>query len=162
MPAWTRTARIAVLCGSLFFLCGTLCPAVTRAADPRKVLRMAMQSAESKLDPQAESDSVSGAINDNIFDALLQYDYLARPARLRPRTTEALPEVTNDGTVYTLRIRRGIYFSPDPAFGGKPRELTAEDYVYSIKRLFDPKIRSQWLFLVEGKIKGAEAVVAAA
>src|SRR4051794_1825844 len=67
------------------------------AADARKVLRMAMQSAESKLDPQAESDSVSGAINDNLFDALLQYDYLARPARLRPRTAEALPEVTGDG-----------------------------------------------------------------
>ena len=129
------------------------------AADPRKVLRLAFQSAESKLDPQSESDSGSGAISDNIFDALLQYDYLARPARLRPRTTEALPEVNGNGTVYTLRVRPGIFFSPDPAFKGTQRELTAADYVYSIKRLFDPKLRSQWLFLVEGKIKGAEVLV---
>jgi ABC-type transport system substrate-binding protein len=132
------------------------------AADPRKVLRLAYQSAESKLDPQAESDAASGAISDNIFDALLQYDYLARPARLRPRAAVALPEVNADGTVYTLRVKPGILFTPDAAFGGKPRELVAEDYVYSIKRLFDPKQRSQWLFLVEGKIKGADAVMAEA
>ena len=132
------------------------------AADARKVLRLAYQSAESKLDPQSESDSGSGAIADNIFDALLQYDYLARPARLRPRTAVALPEVSADGRVYTLRVKPGIYFTPDPAFGGQRRELTAADYVYSIKRLFDPRLRSQWLFLVEGKIKGADALAAAA
>ena len=142
----------------LLFVC---CVAMSHAlaADPRKVIRLAYQSAESKLDPQSESDSGSGAINDNIFDALLQYDYLARPARLRPRAAVALPEVSADGTVYTLRIKPGIVFTPDPAFGGKTRELVAADYVYSIKRLFDPKLRSQWLFLVEGKIKGADAVM---
>ena len=93
----SRTHHIVVLCGSLFFLCGTLCPAVARAADSRKVLRLAFQSAESKLDPQAESDSGSGAINDNIFDALLQYDYLARPARLRPLRRRASELGAADG-----------------------------------------------------------------
>ncbi|HET7732065.1 MAG TPA: ABC transporter substrate-binding protein [Usitatibacter sp.] len=150
--------RSAFLClFATLFAC-----AVAHAADPRKVLRLAFQSAESKLDPQAESDSGSGAICDNIFDALLQYDYLARPAKLRPRTAEALPEVTHEGTVYTLRVKPGIHFTPDPAFGGRARELVAADYVYSIKRLFDPKLRSQWLFLVEGKIKGAGAAMAEA
>lgn len=132
------------------------------AADPRKVLRLAYQSAESKLDPQSESDSGSSAIADNIFDALLQYDYLARPARLRPRTAEALPEVNADGTVYTLRVKPGIYFTPDRAFKGARRELVAQDYLYSMKRLLDPRNRSQWLFLVEGKIKGGDAAMAAA
>ena len=132
------------------------------AADPRKVLRLAFQSAESKLDPQSESDSASGAISDNIFDALLQYDYLARPAKLRPRAAEALPQISADGKVYTLKVKPGIHFTPDAAFKGRPRELTAQDYVYSIKRLFDPRRRSQWLFLVEGKIKGADEVMAAA
>jgi ABC-type transport system substrate-binding protein len=136
--------------------------AAVEAADPRKVLRLAYQSAESKFDPQSESDSGSGAICDNIFDALLQYDYLARPARLRPRTAAALPEVSADGTVYTVRVKPGIHFTPDPAFKGARRELVAQDYAYSIKRLLDPKNRSQWLFLVEGKIKGGDAAMAAA
>jgi ABC-type oligopeptide transport system substrate-binding subunit len=55
------------------------------AADMRKVVRVAYPSAESKLDPQAESDEASAGINENIFDSLLEYDYLARPARLKPR-----------------------------------------------------------------------------
>ncbi|HSS28995.1 MAG TPA: ABC transporter substrate-binding protein, partial [Usitatibacter sp.] len=126
-----------------------------QAADPRKVVRSAYPSAESRLDPQAESDEASGAINDSIFDSLLQYDYLARPAKLTPRAAEALPEIREDGRVFILRVKPGIYFTPDPAFGKKKRELTAQDYVYSIERLFDPQLQSQWLFLVEGKIKGA-------
>jgi len=132
------------------------------AADMRKVVRTAFKSAESKLDPQAESDEASGTINDHIFDALLEYDFLARPAKLRPRTAVALPEVNADGTVYTLRIKPGIFFTPDPAFKAAKRELTAQDYAYSIRRLYDPKLKSQWLFLVEGKIKGADAVMAEA
>ena len=131
-------------------------------ADPRKVVRTAFPSAESKLDPQAESDEASGAINDHIFDSLLEYDYLARPAKLRPRAATALPEVSAKGTVFVLHVKPGIRFTPDPAFGGKPRELVAEDYVYSIKRLMDPRLKSAWLFLVEGKIKGADAAQARA
>ncbi len=45
----------------------------------------------------------------------------------------------------------------DPAFGGKRRELTADDYVYSIKRVFDPKVRSYWLYLFEQTLVGLEA-----
>jgi len=127
------------------------------AADMAKVVRVAYPSAESKLDPQSESDEGSGSIEENIFDALLEYDYLARPAKLRPRTATALPEVSADGRVYTLHVKPGIHFTPDPAFGGEPRELTAQDYVFSIERLLDPKLRSQWLFLVEGKILGGDA-----
>ena len=141
---------------SLAFLLWSSVAANSDAADMRKVIRLAYQSAESKLDPQAESDSASSAINNEIFESLLQYDYLARPAKLRPRTAVALPEISADGTVYTIRIKPGIFFTPHPAFNGKPRELTAEDYVYSIKRLLDPRLVSQWLFLVEGKIRGGD------
>ena len=63
------------------------------AADMNKVLRTAYRTGESKLDPQAESDEASGIILDQIFDSLLEYDYLARPAKLRPRAAAALPEV---------------------------------------------------------------------
>ncbi len=131
------------------------------ASDPRKVVRTAYPSAESKLDPAAESDEASGSISHAIFDPLLAYDFLARPAKLVGNTA-SLPDIADDGATFTLRIRPGIFFAPDPAFGGSPRELTAHDYVYSIKRLFDPKLRSQWLFLVEGKILGADALMKSA
>src|SRR5258706_5302807 len=135
---------------------------VVEAADPRKVVRTSYPSAENKLDPQAESDEASAAISAAIFDSLLEYDYLARPAKLKARAAAALPEVNAAGTVYTLKVKPGIYFTPDPAFKGARRELTAADFVYSIKRLLDPKLRSQRLFLVERKIKGADALMAEA
>jgi oligopeptide transport system substrate-binding protein len=127
--------------------------------DPRKVVREAYPSAEKGFDCVRESDEFTGTLCDNIFDSLLQYDHLARPVKLQPRAAEALPEITDDGRTYTFRIRRGIHFTPDPAFGGKPRELTADDYVFSLKRFFDPKVRAQWAFLLEGKILGIEPVV---
>jgi oligopeptide transport system substrate-binding protein len=131
----------------------------THAADSRKVLRVAYPSAERGFDCVRESDEFTGTLCDNIYDSLLQYDHLARPIRLQPRAAAALPEITADGRVYTIRIKPGIYFTPDAAFGGERRELTAHDYVYSFKRFFDPKVRAQWLFLLEGKIAGADKLV---
>ncbi|HRE14766.1 MAG TPA: ABC transporter substrate-binding protein [Usitatibacteraceae bacterium] len=129
--------------------------------DPRKVVRVAYPSGETTIDPQRESDEVSGSFAQVIFDPLLTYDYLARPAKLVANTA-ALPEIAEEGRTYTLRLRPGIFFTPHPAFKGKPRELTAADYAYSIKRLLDPALRSKWLFLVEGKIEGADAAIARA
>ncbi len=127
-----------------------------QAADPQKVIRQAYPSAERGFDCARESDEFTGMLCDNIYDALLQYDHLARPIKLQPRAAAAMPEISADGRTYTIRIKPGIYFTADPAFDGKRRELTAEDYVYSFKRIFDPTVRAQWLFLLEGKIVGAD------
>jgi ABC-type transport system substrate-binding protein len=126
------------------------------SADPRKVLRVAYPSAEKGFDCVRESDEFTGTLCDNIYDSLLQYDHLARPIKLQARAAAAMPEISPDGRTYTIRIKPGIYFTPDPAFNGTRRELTAEDYVYSFKRFFDPKLRAQWLFLLEGKIAGMD------
>jgi ABC-type transport system substrate-binding protein len=127
-------------------------------ADPSKVLRYAFPAAETGFDPARVNDLYSNTINEAIFDRLLTYDYLARPAKLVPMAAEAMPEVTENGKVYTFRIRKGIYFTPDPAFKGAKRELVAQDFVYSFMRFVDPKIRSPYGFLVEGKIEGLDAL----
>ncbi|TMH15208.1 MAG: hypothetical protein E6H64_17280, partial [Betaproteobacteria bacterium] len=88
-------------------------------------------------------------------------DYLARPAKVIPLTAAALPEITDNGRTYTFRIKPGIVFADDPAFKGKRRELTAEDYIYAIMRLVDPATRSPNAFYVEGKIAGLDEAVAA-
>ena len=136
-----------------------LCADDALAADARKVLRTAYQSAERGFDCVRESDEFTGTLCDNIFDALLEYDPLARPIKLRPRAAAAMPEVTDNGATFTIRVKPGILFTPDPAFGGRNRELIAADYVYSFKRFLDPKVRAQWLFLLEGKIRGMDALV---
>jgi len=120
-----------------------------RTAGPLKVLRIAYRAAESGFDPAQISDVVSSAIVSSMFDAPLTYDYLARPARLKPNTAVALPEINADFTHFVFRLKPGIHFSDDPAFKGQKRELIAADYVYSIKRLYDPKTRSPVLFHFE-------------
>ncbi len=124
-----------------------------------KMLRVAFPVAESAFDPAQVQDLYSGTINVHIFDSPLAYDPMARPARLIPNTLVALPDVSADFRTYTLRLRPGILFHDDAAFGGKPRELIADDYVYSVKRVFDPRWKSQVLFELEAAhIVGIDAV----
>ena len=130
--------------------------ALAHAADPNKVLHVALRSAESTFDPVAYQDGYTGMVVDQILDPMMRYDYLARPVKLTPNTLESLPEISADGNTYTFRIRKGIYFTPDPAFKGKRRELVAADYAYSILRFFDPKLKSPNLYLIEDKIVGLD------
>src|SRR5262245_56772016 len=108
-------------------------PGTTTTPEAAKVLRVTFQAAETGFDPVKVSDYYSGSVIEAIYDPLLTYDYLARPAKLVPNAAESLPAVSGDGKTYTLRIRKGIYFTPDPAFKGARRELTAADYAYSFK-----------------------------
>jgi len=107
------------------------------AAAP-KVVRYAFLSAETSLDPARISDLYSRIVTAHVFDALYKYDYLSTVPAVRPNTAVAMPEIADDFKTWTIRIKPGIYFTDDPAFGGKKRELVAADYVYSWKRLYDP------------------------
>ena len=128
-----------------------------------KVLRYAFRVAETGFDPAQVNDFYSSSINGNIFDAPLAYDFLARPTKIVLNTAEAMPETSSDFTTITVRIRPGIYFQDHPAFKGQKRELTAQDYVYSIKRFYNPKFKSQNVTLLENsKILGMSEIRAAA
>jgi ABC-type transport system substrate-binding protein len=127
-------------------------------AAAQKVLRYAFPIAETGFDPAQLSDLYSITLVDHIFDPPIIYDYLARPVQLRPNTTDGMPEISADGKTITVTIRPGIYFADDPLFQGKKRELTAEDYVYSLKRHFDPRWRSPNLSNFEGYLVGMDAL----
>ena len=132
------------------------------AADPAKTFRYALPIAETGFDPAEISDLYSSTLIANIFDTPLTYDYLARPVKLVPNTLEEMPEVLQDGTLYRMKVKPGIYFADDAVFKGRKRELTAQDYVYSIKRIFDPRKKSPNLYLLEGYIVGMDEALARA
>jgi len=131
-------ARYALLAAALCAGLGAL-PA---AAAPEKVLRYAFPVAETGFDPPQLSDLYSRIITANIFENLYGYDYLARPAKVRPVLAAAMPEVSSDFRTFTIKVRPGVHFAADAAFEGKGREVTAADFVYSLKRVMDPKTRS--------------------
>ncbi|HKE38500.1 MAG TPA: ABC transporter substrate-binding protein [Casimicrobiaceae bacterium] len=132
------------------------------AAAPVKTLRVTFSIAETSFDPQFASDGASDGIIDNIYETMLSYDYLARPVKLVPRTLEAMPAVEDGGKTYVCKLRKGIFFTPDPAFHGKPRELTAADYAYALKRIIDPAVKSPWAWLIESKLVGIDQAQAKA
>src|SRR5437899_1599619 len=134
------------------------CVLIAPPAAAEKVLRYAFRVAETGFDPVQINDLYSSIILAHIFDPPLTIDYLARPFKVTPNVTAGMPEVSADGKMWTLRIRPGIYFADDPAFHGKKRELTAQDYVYSLKRHWDPKSKSPNLYLLDKRVVGMEAV----
>jgi oligopeptide transport system substrate-binding protein len=140
---------------ALAIACGAL------AADPNKILRVASPDIDT-LDPQQYSDSPSYDVLVAIFEPLYEWDYLRSPPRLSPVTAAGPLGITDGGKTWTLRVKPGIYFTDDPAFKGKPRELIAEDYVYSYKRWLDPNLRRGGAPIITDLIAGARPVVDAA
>ncbi|MFZ6849963.1 ABC transporter substrate-binding protein [Undibacterium sp. RuRC25W] len=131
-------------------------------ADPNKVLRTIFPVAETGFDPVGVRDLYSHAIVEVVFERLYGYDYLASPAKIIPQTADGLPDISVDGKTFTIKLKKGIYFTPDDAFKGKKRELTMNDYIYSIKRLMDPRVASAHSWLFEQKIVGLDEIVAKA
>ena len=131
------------------------------AADANKVLHVAFHDI-SGLDPQQIGDLYSVRIAQQIFEGLYEYSYLADPVRVVPNTAAALPEIGDDGRRWTIRLRKGIRFTDDPVFKGKPRELVAADYVYALKRWLDPNLKAGGDATLTDLIVGARAAVDAA
>lgn len=132
------------------------------SADLTKVVRQAFEAADDGFDMVKTQNIYSAWVGEAIFEPLLSYDYLARPARLIPLTAESMPAVSDQGKVFIFKIKPGIYFTDDPAFKGKRHELTANDYVYTFKRALDPANRSPHASFIEGKIVGLDDIAARA
>ena len=164
------TVRLRILLISLLFLsaCGDAWndpyPAAERG---QNILYSAFVQRPKHLDPVQSYTSDEALFTRQILEPPLQYHYLKRPYELEPQTAVEIPVARElEGgkfTVYDIRIRPGIRYQPHPAFieanlaldektiaGLKTpyelplgtRELTAEDYVYQIKRLAHPRLHS--------------------
>jgi oligopeptide transport system substrate-binding protein len=159
MPVWT-----AIIRSLLAMIVASVAPKGFAAdwADPAKVLKVAFPTDVSGLDPAGTQETYASVVEARIFDALYVWDYLARPYRFVPSIASSMPEISADGRIWTIHIRRGIYFADDPAFEGKKRELTAADFVYAWKRVVDPRVRSPNSDLLEHKLVGLDAAVAKA
>lgn len=131
----------------------------TAPAAAGSVLRVQMLGEVETLDPARAPEL--GTINSiaPLYHQLLTYDYGSRPVRLIPYAATTLPQLSADRRTYTLKLRPGLLFASHPAFGGRPRELVAEDFVYSWKRIADPAHSSMSWSALEGLIEGMDDAV---
>lgn len=122
-----------------------------------KVLNLAVTAEIKGMDPIYANDMYSSNEVARVYEGLLQYHYLKRPYTLVPNLAEEMPTVSKDSLTYTFKIKKGVLFHDDAAFpGGIGRELEAKDFVYSIKRLADPKLQSLGWWLLQGKLAGLD------
>jgi len=177
----------------------------------KNILYAAFVQRPKHLDPVQSYTSDEATFTRQILEPPLQYHYLKRPYALEPLTAVEIPQPREvEGgkfTVYEIRIKPGIRYQPHPAFVDAnqglerkkveelktpydlplgTRELTAQDYVYQIKRLAHPRLhspifglmaeyivglpeyaralkaadgdRARWLDLREHRLEGVEAV----
>jgi ABC-type transport system substrate-binding protein len=150
----TRTCRTLLLLALLV-------SSAAAAADPNKILHVASPDVDT-LDPQQATTIPAQRVLIAIYEALYDWDYLKAPAVLSPVTASGPPEISDDGKTWRMNLKPGIYFTDDPAFHGKRRELIAEDYVYSMKRRLDPNLSRGGETVMTDLIIGARTVVDAA
>lgn len=153
----TTVGLFSLLC--LIAVCAIGCG---RGSDDPYSGEMVMYGTTSRIrgfDPVRSGDVGSAMAIGKIYEGLVQYSYLDRPYKVIPNLAASMPDISSDGLVYTFKIRSGIYFQDDPCFalnGGKGRELSAEDFVYSIKRVADLKNRSVGYWVYNNRISGLD------
>ncbi|MDD5351044.1 MAG: ABC transporter substrate-binding protein, partial [Chthoniobacteraceae bacterium] len=111
------------------------------------------------LDPQVSYDTTGNAVISQIYESLLQYSpFKTDPFELEPCLAEGMPRRTQnpDGTeTYEFHLKKGVFFQDDPCFpGGKGRELTAADFVYTFQRIADPAVECPVLSTLQEFIAG--------
>lgn len=84
-------------------------------AEPTKggVINVATIGEPPTLDAMVTSTDLVGMISQHIFETLYTFD---KSWNVAPLLAESLPEVSQDGKVYTIKLREGIIFHDSTAF----------------------------------------------
>lgn len=141
----------------LAVLCTVGCERAGTEKEELVELRLSSGGQVKTLDPILADDAPSRNLAAALFDTLLEYDYLARPYRLRPSMLRAMPEVSADGKRWTFALRPDLLFAADPCFDGVSRQVTARDVIFSFLRLADARNHSPVYWTIRGKIEGVDA-----
>ena len=125
-------------------------------ADDEVVLRIPMgTSGPNSLDPVRGSSQYDNKACNYVYESLLEYEYLHRPFKLKPALLEEMPTSSEDGKRFRFKLKKGVFFHDDPCFPeGKGREVVAEDFFYSLKRMADNKNQPKGWWLMKDTIVG--------
>ncbi len=118
------------------------------------------------LDPQLGEDVVSINYIENLFVHLTNYDLVT--ADIVPEAAISW-EISEDGLTYTFNLRTDIpWVKHNPETGevkqevdadSNPLFVTADDFVYGIKRACNPNTGSYYSGIIAGVIKGCGEVL---
>ena len=113
------------------------------------------------VDPATCGDTTSSGMQGNVFEGLYAYHYLKRPVEVIPLLAAALPTVSPDALTYTIPLKKGVEYAPNPCFGmdeaNRPltRTVRADDLVLAFKRIADYHLTTKLsLAFIEDRIVG--------
>ncbi|WP_308686090.1 peptide ABC transporter substrate-binding protein [Stomatobaculum longum] len=114
-------------------------------------LNVMLETPVEALDPQQAVDGTSFEVIADYTDGLYQMD----------KDGEAVPalaadtQISEDGLIYTFKIRDDAKWS-----NGEP--VTAQDFVFAWQRAVDPKVASEYAYMLSdvGQIKNATDIIA--
>lgn len=142
---------ILLLLLSAVFFCGCS----ENSGETGQHLRFGTSGVVKSLDPAIGSDLVSRNMCGVIYDTLLQYDYPNIPYKLEPSMLAQMPKVSADGKTYTFKLRSDLYFHDSELFKSpEERRVTADDVIFSFKRIIDSRMNSPVYWIFRNKIKG--------
>jgi len=98
-------------------------------------------------------DAAAFNLMNQVYEGLFELDEATQ--QFKPKLAESF-SISEDGTVYTIVLKKGVFFHDDPIFTeGKGREVTAEDVVYCFTKLCEPYEDNALYPYVIDLIKGA-------
>ncbi len=111
--------------------------ATTENAD-KDTLYINLASEPDFLDPTLNSSVDGACLAVNSFEGLYTYN---EKQEIVPAIAEALPEVSEDGCTYTVKLKDTVWSNGE--------KLTANDFVYSWNRAVDPATAADYAYLFD-------------
>lgn len=115
---------------------------------------LALTSPVKTFDPAKAFDDDSLSLISQSLESLYQYHYLKRPYEVIPALADGLPLISDNGKVYTIKIKKGIKYHNRTKFFKVNKEVTAHDFEMQFKRIAFKGTKSLGTWLFSGKIKG--------
>ncbi|MBS1719110.1 MAG: peptide ABC transporter substrate-binding protein [Armatimonadetes bacterium] len=146
MRAWIAVSVAAL---SLAVIgCGKGSISSRGSAEASNMLRYPIPTKPTSLDPAVVQDGDTIDLLQQVYEGLLKWGEDNRPA---PNLAEKW-EISEDGTEYTFHIKKGVKFS-------NGREMTAEDFKWSIDRACTGTFPREMADSYLGEIVGAKDVI---
>lgn len=151
-----RTVLVSLLFSLLAILIAVVPTGCGNQPSGEQILRVNLAGEPAQIDPNRASWSSERSVIQQVFEGLLAFK---QDLSLTPAVASVIPTVANggisaDGLTYTFKLKNNVTWSD----GAK---VTAKDFVYSIKRLFDPDLACEYASFYYDIVGGADYNAAA-
>ncbi|HAS46954.1 MAG TPA: ABC transporter substrate-binding protein [Microscillaceae bacterium] len=130
--------------------CGPGSKQTTTTSDSKKIFRLNLTGGLTSLDPAFADQRTNIWATTQLYNGLFSF---SEDLHVHPELAENY-DISEDGLTYTFKIKENVYFHDDQAFkNGRGRELVSDDFVYTFKRLMDPRTASKGSWIFADKVK---------